>query len=140
MRTRTTAAIVALFASSVALAQVEYPYGVEQTESNLMVPMRDGIRLATDIYRPTRFGAPDEDRLPVLLQRTPYDKTSDRFVEAAKFFAQNGYVVVLQDHRGRYASEGEFTKYIGEGVDGFDTIAFLGELSYSKVRALTPPR
>ena len=130
MRTTTTAAIVALFASSVALAQVEYPYGVEQTESNLMVPMRDGIRLATDIYRPTQFGAPVEDPLPVLLQRTPYDKTSDRFVEAAKFFAQNGYVVVLQDHRGRYASEGEFTKYIGEGADGFDTIAFLGELPY----------
>ena len=123
-------AAVLLLVSSLTFAQAEYPYGVEQTESNLMVPMRDGVRLATDIYRPTQFGAPVEAPLPVLLQRTPYDKTSARFVESARFFARNGYVVVLQDHRGRYASEGEFTKYIGEGVDGFDTIGFLGNLPY----------
>ena len=77
------------------------------------------------------MGAPVDEPLPVLLQRTPYDKTSPRFVEAAEFFAANGYVVVLQDHRGRYASEGEFTKYIGEGQDGFDTIAYLADLPYS---------
>jgi putative CocE/NonD family hydrolase len=124
-------AIIGLLASGLAPGQDEYPYGVEQTESNLMVPMRDGVRLATDVYRPTRFGAPVDEPLPVLLQRTPYDKTSPRFVESARFFAQNGYVVVLQDHRGRYASEGEFTKYIGEGADGFDTIGFLGSLPYS---------
>lgn len=118
-----------LFAAA-APAQEEFPFGVEKAESNLMLAMRDGVRLATDIYRPTRFGAPVEDRLPVLLQRTPYDKTSPRFVEAAEFFARNGYVVVFQDHRGRYASQGEFTKYIGEGQDSFDTIAQLAELPY----------
>jgi putative CocE/NonD family hydrolase len=124
-------AMIALLGCGFALAQGEHPYGVVQAETNLMVPMRDGVHLATDIYRPTRFGAPVDEPLPVLLQRTPYDKTGERFVEAARFFAQNGYVVVLQDHRGRYASEGEFTKYIGEGADGFDTIAFLGGLPYS---------
>ena len=71
-----------------------------------------------------------DEQLPILLQRTPYDKTGDLIVQAAEFFAANGYVVVLQDHRGRYASEGEFTKYIGEGQDGFDTIARLAELPY----------
>jgi putative CocE/NonD family hydrolase len=130
MKTIMTAAI-GLLAGSLAFAQGEYPYGVVQAETNLMVPMRDGVRLATDIYRPTRFGAPVDEPLPVLLQRTPYDKTGTRIVEAARFFAQNGYVVVLQDHRGRYASEGEFTKYIGEGADGFDTIAFVGGLPYA---------
>jgi putative CocE/NonD family hydrolase len=128
---RTIWVLLGLLSAVHAFAQAEYPFGSQKTESNLMVTMRDGVRLATDIYRPTRFGAPVEDRLPVLLQRTPYDKTSPRFVEAAEFFAANGYVVVLQDHRGRYASEGEFTKYIGEGQDGFDTIAYLADLPYS---------
>jgi len=120
---------VALFAP-VLNAQDEFPFGVQKTVSNLMLPMRDGIGIATDIYRPTRFGAPVEDRLPILLQRTPYDKSSQRIVDAAEYFASNGYVVVLQDHRGRYASEGKFTKYLGEGQDGFDSIAHLAQLPY----------
>jgi predicted acyl esterase len=111
-------------------AQEEFPFGVQKFESNLMLRMSDGVGLATDIYRPTRSGAVVEDRLPILLQRTPYDKTNRRLVEAAEFFARNGYVVVLQDHRGRYASEGDFTKYIGEGQDGFETIGHLAELPY----------
>ena len=125
--------LMALFALLLAddlPAQGEYPYGVQKTSSNLMLPMRDGVRLATDIYRPTRIGAPIDDPLPILLQRTPYDKTGARLVESAEFFAQNGYVVVVQDHRGRYSSEGEFTKYIGEGQDGFDAIELLAALPY----------
>ena len=129
--TRTILALLSLLAAGSAAGQAEYPFGVVQTETNLMIPMRDGVRLATDVYRPARFGAPVDEPLPVLLQRTPYDKTGTRLVEAAKFFAANGYVVVLQDHRGRYASEGEFIKYIGEGQDGFDTIAYLADLPYS---------
>ena len=111
-----------------AYAQAESPYGVIQVEANLMMPMPDGVRLATDIYRPSRVGAPVDEQFPVLLQRTPYNKTGARLVESAKFFAQNGYVVVLQDHRGRFASEGEFTKYIGEGQDSYDTIEYIAEL------------
>ena len=123
--TRIVTTILALLSGMAAYAQSEFPYGVVQVEENLMIPMRDGVRLATDIYRPSRVGAPVDEKLPVLLQRTPYDKTGTRIVEAAKFFAQNGYVVILQDHRGRYASEGEFTKYIGEGQDGYDTIEWI---------------
>ena len=129
--TRVVVTILALASGMAAYAQTEFPYGVVAVEENLMMPMRDGVRLATDIYRPTLVGTPVEEKLPILLQRTPYDKTGTRIVESAKFFAQNGYVVVLQDHRGRYASEGEFTKYIGEGQDSYDTIEFLARLPYS---------
>lgn len=112
------------------IAHAQAPNQAVQTEANLMIPMRDGVRLATDIYRPANNGEPLAERLPVLLQRTPYDKTGERLVDSALFFASHGYVVVLQDHRGLYASEGVFTKYIGEGQDGFDTIGYLGDLAY----------
>lgn len=106
------------------------PYDVVQVEDNLMVPMRDGVRIATDIFRPAVNGTPVADDLPLVLQRTPYDKTGERLVAAAKFFASHGYVVALQDHRGLYASEGVFTKYIGEGQDGYDSIEYLAALPY----------
>jgi hypothetical protein len=104
---------------------------VVRFEENLMIPMRDGVRLATDVYRPARGGTPLDEKLPVLLQRTPYGKTGSSLVESARFFAANGYVVALQDVRGTYASEGVFTKYIGEGEDGFDTIEYLAKLPYA---------
>ena len=104
---------------------------VVRVEENLMISMRDGVRLATDIYRPARGGVPLEEKLPVLLQRTPYDKTGSSVVESARYFAANGYVVALQDVRGTYASDGVFTKYIGEGADGFDTIEYLAKLPYA---------
>ena len=104
---------------------------VMRFEENLMIPMRDGVRLATDVYRPARGGTPMDEKLPVLLQRTPYGKTGSSLVESARYFAANGYVVALQDVRGTYASEGVFTKYIGEGEDGFDTVEFLAKLPYA---------
>ncbi len=133
MRTisRIVITILSLSSGMTTYAQTEFPYGVIQVEENLMIPMRDGVRLATDIYRPTQVGTPVDEKLPVLLQRTPYDKTGTQLVASAKFFAENGYVVVLQDHRGLYASEGEFTKYIGEGQDSYDTIEFLASQPFS---------
>tara|TARA_B110000116_G_C16798901_1_gene568848 strand:- start:3549 stop:5402 length:1854 start_codon:yes stop_codon:yes gene_type:complete len=106
------------------------PYDVVQVESNLMVPMRDGIRIATDIFRPAKNGELVAEKFPIVLQRTPYNKTGTRLVESARFFASHGYVVALQDHRGRFASEGVFTKYIGEGKDGYDAIEYLATLPY----------
>jgi putative CocE/NonD family hydrolase len=106
------------------------PYDVIQVESNLMVPMRDGIRIATDIFRPAKNGELIAEKFPILLQRTPYNKTRTSLVESARFFASHGYVVALQDHRGLYASEGVFTKYIGEGKDGYDAIEYLATLPY----------
>jgi putative CocE/NonD family hydrolase len=103
-----------------------------------MVPMRDGVRLATDIYHPARNGVAVAERFPVILERTPYDKTvasrSERTPEVARpksraevaaFFVRRGYVVIYQDCRGRYASEGEFVKYLSDGDDGYDTCAWI---------------
>lgn len=103
-----------------------------------MVPMRDGVHLATDIYLPAGPGP-----FPVLLERTPYDKrgtnhgdlTAADLVprpkpEIARWFAEAGYAYVLQDCRGRFGSEGVFTKYLSEAEDGADTLAWLLEQSW----------
>lgn len=66
-----------------------------------MLPMRDGVRLATDIYRPARDGALVEGQFPTILCRTSYDKSAQRYVDIADFFTPRGYVVALQDLRGR---------------------------------------
>lgn len=100
---------------------------------NAMVPMRDGVRLATDIYLPA-----DATALPVLLERTPYDKEGTNHAdfsvaepvpkskpEIARLFAAQGYAFVVQDCRGRYGSEGVFRKYMSEAEDGADTIAWI---------------
>ncbi len=92
-----------------------------------MAAMRDGVRLASDIYRPAKNGVPLDGIFPVLLQRTPYSKTREDLVLEALFFTSHGYVTVLQDCRARYESEGEFTKYTDEGEDGFDTLAWLAQ-------------
>ena len=106
-------------------------YEVIFHEQNLMVPMRDGVRLATDVYRPGRNGQPVEEAFPLILQRTGYNKTGERFEEQARYFVQRGYVVAIQDDRGTYASEGVQTKYIGWGKDGYDAVEYLGELPYT---------
>src|SRR6266508_3726772 len=85
-------------------------------EKNVMVPMRDGVRLATDMYR-----LDGTTPAPVLLTRTPYDK--EHTVIGSTTFdilraVQAGYAVVIQDVRGRYASEGAFDPMIHETRDG----------------------
>ncbi len=101
---------------------------------NIMVPMRDGVLLAIDVYLPECGSGP----WPVLLERTPYDKRGTNHAdcsarepkpaskpEMARRFSSRDYVYVLQDCRGRYASEGVFTKYLNEGEDGVDTLAWI---------------
>lgn len=98
-------------------------------ERDLMIPTRDGTRLATDIYRPARNGVAVNERFPILLQRTPYDKT--RSQPTAELFARHGYVVAVQDIRGRYKSEGVYSKLQPEGApDAFDVMAYLARLPY----------
>jgi hypothetical protein len=107
-------------------------------EADVMVPMRDGVMLATDIYRPALRDRAAHGRFPVILERTPYGKaTVSRGeidagatapmsrAEVAAYFVSRGYVVVYQDCRGRGGSGGEFTKYLSEGADGADCIAWL---------------
>src|SRR5437870_10599434 len=101
-----------------------------------MVPMRDGVRLAADIYRPAQNGEPAAGHWPTILARTSYDKCAQRYVDSIpNFFTPRGYAVVLQDLRGRYRSEG-FGEYfhtanVREGVDGFDTIEWIAAKPWS---------
>ena len=93
-------------------------------ERNLPAKMRDGVTLRADIYRPKADG-----KFPVLLQRTPYDKTnSSGFGWRA---AARGYVVVIQDVRGRFTSEGDFYTFKNEINDGYDTVEWAAALPYS---------
>ena len=101
-------------------------------ERDVMIPMRDGVRLAADIYFPAEDGRRIEEPLPLLLTRTPYGKDTERTVGSAEYFAANGYVAVIQDMRGRYKSEGRFTKYAAvETEDGYDTVEWLTRQAYS---------
>ena len=100
-------------------------------ERDVMVAARDGTLLATDLHRPAREGQPLPGPFPALLQRTPYNKSADARVEEARFFAERGYVVVIQDCRGRYSSQGGFSKYIEEGPDGYDTVEWIARQPWS---------
>lgn len=89
---------------------------------DVMVPMRDGVRLATDVYTPSDAGP----GTPVLLYRTPYDK--DEMAAQfgfARFFADSGYIVVQQDCRGCFKSEGDVDFLWPEAEDGYDTLAWI---------------
>ena len=100
-------------------------------EQDVMVPARDGTLLATDLHYPAEAGSPLPGPLPALLQRTPYSKSAGSRVEEARFFAERGYVVVIQDCRGRYSSQGGFTKYTEEGPDGYDTVEWIAQQPWS---------
>jgi putative CocE/NonD family hydrolase len=97
-------------------------YGV-QFERNVKVVMRDGVVLRADIYRPAAEG-----KFPVLLQRTPYDRRNFDFGLKG---AMRGFVVIIQDVRGRYASDGEFYTFVNEPNDGYDTVEWAAALPYS---------
>lgn len=100
--------------------------------------MRDGVRLSTDLYSP-----PDKGPHPVLLERTPYGKHQSVMVSigAPAFLAANGYVVAIQDARGRYASEGVWYPFLEEAwgplQDGYDSIEWLGTQPWSDGRVGT---
>jgi hypothetical protein len=115
-------AVVPWLASPAATAPPAGPFRVK-VESGLRVPMRDGVKLIADVYRPV-----DEGRFPVLLQRTPYNRHQP---ETGLALASHGYVVVLQDTRGRYDSEGEFYPFRHEANDGYDTVEWAAALPSS---------
>ncbi|MFM7107340.1 MAG: CocE/NonD family hydrolase, partial [Planctomycetaceae bacterium] len=124
-------AAVALHGSTVA-ADPPGPYGVTVVVDE-MVAMRDGVKLATDVYRPTRDGVPLADRTAVVLIRTPYDKTAGKSPEGT-FFASHGYTAVIQDTRGRYGSEGVWRWLVDDGPDGVDTAAWIAAQPWSDGR------
>ncbi len=105
--------------------QEDLPISVE---FNVPATMRDGTVLRANVYRPAGAG-----RWPVLLTRLPYGK--DLPIAAASLdpvqAARRGYVVIIQDTRGRFASEGDWYPYRNEPLDGFDTIEWAARLPYS---------
>ena len=107
--------------ATLAHAADQYPVTYER---NVAVSMRDGVKLKADIYRPKADG-----KFPVLLQRTPYNKDND--FDFGSKAASEGYVVVVVDVRGRYASEGEWYTFKHEPNDGYDTIEWAAALPYS---------
>jgi len=94
-------------------------------ESNVMVPMRDSVKLATDLYFPVEAG----EKLPAILIRTPYDKHGNE--SSAKMFAGQGYVAAVQDVRGKFASEGVFTLSENDTNDGADTVTWMATQPWS---------
>ncbi len=93
-------------------------YAADIHVATVQVPMRDGILLATDVYRETSIA-----QAPVVLMRTPYDKSKRN--ATAKRFVEAGYAVVFQDCRGTHASQGVLVPYDSEGQDGYDCIEWI---------------
>jgi len=112
-------------------------YGIVAAK-DVMVKTRDGIALATDIYRPGLEGNWADGRFPTVLCRTPYDKTDKRYTEMADFFVPRGYAVCLQDLRDRYRSEGTgdyfHTVTKQQGDDGYDTVEWIAAQPWSNGR------
>ncbi|MBI3330094.1 MAG: CocE/NonD family hydrolase [Nitrospinae bacterium] len=95
-------------------------------ERDLAAKMRDGISLYADVHRPDAPG-----KFPVILMRVPYDKTAATPSNYVNYFAPRGYVVVVQDTRGRYVSEGEYYPLVHEAEDGYDTVEWAAGLPWA---------
>ncbi|WP_232685937.1 CocE/NonD family hydrolase [Halobacterium zhouii] len=98
---------------------------------DVMIETRDGVGLSTDIYRPAdpETHEPIDEPRPVILDRTPYDKTGGR-TRHGEWYASRGYVIAIQDVRGRFDSEGEFYIHANEAEDGADTVEWLAEQEF----------
>jgi putative CocE/NonD family hydrolase len=97
-------------------------------EFNVPATMRDGVTLRANIYRPA-----GEGHWPVLLTRLPYGKDfplGSAMLDPVQA-ARRGYVVVVQDTRGRFTSDGEWSPFRAEALDGYDTVAWAAKLPYS---------
>jgi hypothetical protein len=123
-----------LLTPSVALAQDAALYDVI-VETDVPVAMRDGTVLRLDIYRPDADGP-----FPALIERTPYDKSRSSEIRAGAhtYFAERGYVFMVQDVRGRHASDGDFYPFRDDGWharrDGYDTVAWITAQGWSNGR------
>ena len=102
-------------------------------EEKVMMPMRDGVRLATDIYRPKT-----DEKVPIIFSRTPYNfnswgdgKERTRTMERAYEALKHGYAYVVQNERGRYFSEGEWDILGVPLTDGYDAFSWMAEQEWS---------
>ncbi len=115
------AAALPLFAETTAPVNGEI-----RVQSHIAVPMRDGVKLYADLYRPRHEG-----RFPTLITRTPYGVQRDGMHPAVIAFARRGYAVLVQDTRGRYESEGAWDPFRNEANDGYDTVEWAARQPWS---------
>jgi hypothetical protein len=96
-------------------------------DAEVRITMRDGVELAADVYRPAHEG-----KFPAILLRTPYSKSDNRLY--GEKLAAAGYVAVIQDVRGKFASGGEFVPFLSEEHDGLDTLDWIAKAPWSDGR------
>jgi len=113
-------------------AEYEFPTDYPPTneirlENRVAVPMRDGVVLFADVYRPAKEG-----RYPVIVSRTPYstERAPSAYADAV-YFARRGYVYVFQDVRGRHESEGRWEPFRDDIEDGYDTVEWAAAQPWS---------
>lgn len=117
--------VLALLVSTADCSKKKADLGLAKTwkQKNVMISMSDATELATDIYYPAGV-----DKAPVILVRTPYGKSLQVVMGKRNFstyYAQNGYIVIIQDVRGTGKSDGVFYPFIHDGKDGKETIAWI---------------
>jgi putative CocE/NonD family hydrolase len=112
-----------ILAAGLGLAQSPKTQFTVKTAFDVRIPVRDGITVSADIYRPDTAA-----KFPVLLERTPYDNYGPK---GAYFYASRGYVVVLVDVRGKYDSEGKFSPLVNEANDGYDVQDWCAKQAWS---------
>jgi len=111
--------------TAILLAALLWPAGAQEldflVERDVLIPMRDGTKLAANVFRPRSV-----TRHPVILMRTPYGKPDEKWGDAKRYTAA-GYTMVVQDCRGRGKSEGAWDPFRYDVEDGFDTQEWLGK-------------
>ena len=128
--------VLAFFLSACSEKEEEDTTGI--VIEDVYVEMSDGVKLATRVYRPD-----DENEYPVLIARTPYysgafgSKREGDYRKVALQMVKKGYVVVIQDMRGLYASEGEWRLFQDDASDGYETVIWLNEQTWSNGRVGT---
>jgi putative CocE/NonD family hydrolase len=132
LRLRATLSLLVLFCSGLLAPARSAPAeadGDVVVRKDVLVPVRDGTKLALDVYLPARDGTPVEGKHPTLLARTPYNKTA--LAAEARWFAAHGYAVAVNDVRGRYASEGHWRFLLDDPADGFDVVEWVAKQPWS---------
>lgn len=134
--------VIIFFAASPLWAQKPDPgqYSPEKFDvlgvRGIKFPMRDGVKLSADIYRPI-----SDDKFPAILIMTPYSNNGPGMITRAKWFARRGYAVVMTDSRGRFDSDGEFDPFSPlHKTDGYDTVEWVAKQPWcdGKVGTLGP--
>jgi len=98
-------------------------------QKNVMITVRDGTKLAADVYLPAKADKAIDGKFPTILARTPYNKDGTK--ADAEWFAARGYVAVMNDVRGRYGSEGKWRMILDDPNDGYDVVQWITKQLWS---------